>query len=132
LLPHTADVTVSAWAPTAEACVGEAVRGLVASFVDVTGLTPRSSVRWSVTPAADTELLVGVLEEVVYLLEVREVVPVRVEVSRTGEGGLEGAFWVVPARLGRPVGSVPKAITRHGLVFGGDGGAWRCVVTVGV
>ncbi|HEU4424948.1 MAG TPA: archease, partial [Pilimelia sp.] len=35
LLPHTADVIVSAWAPTASGCVEQAVRGLVAIFAEV-------------------------------------------------------------------------------------------------
>jgi len=132
MLPHTADVIVSAWAPTAEGCIGEAVRGLVATFVDVTGLAAGSSVPVSFEPAPDAEALVLVLEEVVYLLDTRQVVPVRVELSRTPDGGLQGRWWVVPARSGRPVGSVPKAITRHGLRFGRDNGLWRCAVTVDV
>src|SRR5512144_769912 len=35
LLPHTADVIVAAWAPTATGCIEQAVRGLVAVFAEV-------------------------------------------------------------------------------------------------
>jgi SHS2 domain-containing protein len=132
LLPHTADVIVSAWAPTAEGCIAEAVRGLVASFLDVTGATPGWPQRLSFDPAPDTETLVLVLEEVIYLLDTRQVVPVRVEVSRTDAGDLQGRWWLVPAGSGRPVGSAPKAVTRHGLEFGHDSGRWRCTVTIDV
>jgi SHS2 domain-containing protein len=132
LLPHTADVIVSAWGSTAEQCVAEAVRGLVASFVDVTGSATQRSVTVDYPPVAEEELLVRVLKDVVYLLDVEQAVPARAEVERTGDGGLSATFWLVPVASGRSTGSVPKAITRHGLRFGRTDGAWRCMVTVDV
>jgi SHS2 domain-containing protein len=132
LLPHTADIIVSAWASTAEGCIAEAVRGLVASFVDVVGAQPRRSVTMDYPPVAEEELLVRVLEDVVYLLDVEQAVPARAEVERAGEGGVSATFWLVPVTAGRSTGSVPKAITRHGLRFGRSDGAWRCTVTIDV
>ena len=78
LLPHTADVIVSAWAPTAEQCIAEATHGLVASFVDTVGARPQRATTIQYPPAAEAELVVRVLEDVVYLLDVEQVVPTRV------------------------------------------------------
>ncbi|HEV8559398.1 MAG TPA: archease [Actinophytocola sp.] len=44
-VPHTADIRIEAWAPTREACLGEAVAALVESFAD-----PATPVRRGNTP----------------------------------------------------------------------------------
>jgi SHS2 domain-containing protein len=46
------------------------------------------------TPAQTAKLLVQLLEEVIYPVDVHEVVPVQAKVSRTREGGLCGEFGV--------------------------------------
>jgi SHS2 domain-containing protein len=89
-------------------------------------------VRLSYPPSAWPELLVRVLEDVIYLLEVRQVVPIGAAFSGTPDRGLQGEYRVVSAALGRPIGSIPKAITRHRLRFDHDDHAWRCAVTVDV
>lgn len=40
MLPHTADVMVSAWAPTVEGCLAQAVRGMVSCFADIRTVRP--------------------------------------------------------------------------------------------
>ena len=40
-VPHTADLRVEAWAPTREACLAEAVRGLVDRFAVVAAARTR-------------------------------------------------------------------------------------------
>jgi SHS2 domain-containing protein len=132
LLPHTADVVVSAWGPTAELCFAEAVRGLVACFADVRHPSPDRAVPFNCEPAADSELLVQLLEEVIYLVDVHEVVPVRAAVARTAEGGLVGEFGVVALSSVDLVGPAPKAISRHGLRFAQGGAGWQCAVIVDV
>jgi SHS2 domain-containing protein len=135
LLPHTADLTVEAWAPTREECLAEAVHGLVASFADTAGAEaarPGRRVPFACPPESDTELLVRVLDEVIYLLDVRDVVPVRVALMSAPGGGLTGHVDVVDRAAVRPVGPAPKAVTRHGLRLAPDAGVWRCTVTVDV
>ncbi len=163
LLPHTADVRLLAWGPTREACLDQAVRALAAVFVELPGGVPASPpggvpacppagvpgcrpggvpcppagvptrVPVELPPGPDAELLVGVLEEALFLVDVRGLVARAAELHPDGEGGLRGTLDAVALADVVPVGSVPKAIARSGLRFGeDDDGAWRCVVTVDV
>lgn len=132
LVPHTADLTVHAWAPTVEECLAEAVSGLAESFADRAGGPDGSTVPVACPPAADSELLVQVLEEMIFLVDARDVVPYRARLQRAPDGGLTGYFTVVDRRAVRPVGPAPKAVTRHGLFVGRQGGTWRCTVTIDV
>ncbi len=132
LLPHTADMILSAWAPTDTGCLAEAVRGLVASFADIPVATPEAAVPFSCDPAAAPELLVRVLEEVNYLLDARGLLARDARLRRRPDGGLDGTLLVVSADAAEVVGPVPKAITRHRLEFGSQPGGWRCAVTVDV
>ncbi len=132
-VPHTADMTVTAWAPTDTGCLDQAVRGLVAAFAEVPAATAATERPYSCPPAADTELLVQVLEEVIYLLDARGLLARGARLDRRPDGGLVGALLVVPASAAREVGPVPKAVTRHRLAFGrDDAGGWRCSATVDV
>jgi SHS2 domain-containing protein len=132
LLPHTADVVVEAWAPTRAACLAEAVRGLVAVFADTAGVVASRSVAFTLGPAADEELLVRLLEEVIYLVEVDGVVPVDVRVELTPDGGLRGRLDVAPLAPAMVIGPAPKAVAWHELSLVPEGGGWRCRVTVDV
>ncbi|MEV4709424.1 archease [Actinoplanes sp. NPDC049316] len=132
LLPHTADVIVAAWAPTATGCIEQAVRGLVAVFAEVPNHPAMREIPYACPPDSDTELLIRVLEEVIYLLEVREVVVSRANLRLTAAGGLAGALHAVPLAAVRQVGPPPKAVTRHGLVFAPDDSGWQCRITVDV
>jgi SHS2 domain-containing protein len=132
LLPHTADLAVEAWAQTREECLAEAVRGLVASFADATGVAAQRRVSFGCPPGPDVELLVCALEEVIYLLDARDAVPVDVHLARAPDGGLSGHFDVVDRAVVKQVGPAPKAVTRHGLDLSPDADGWRCAVTVDV
>jgi SHS2 domain-containing protein len=94
LLPHTADVMVSAWAPTVEGCLAEAVRGMVSCFADIRTVRPERLVAFVCDAGPASELLAQVLEEAIYLVDAQDVVPVQVAVARTGDGGLVGEFGV--------------------------------------
>ncbi len=130
-LPHTADLIVEAWGPTREACLAQAVRGLVAAFADVTGAVSTGSVAVAVAGADDEQLLVRLLEEVVYAVEVGGVVPVDVRLEERA-GGLAGTLQVAPLEAVQVVGAIPKAVTWHGLRVGRHAAGWWCRVTVDV
>ena len=132
LLPHTADVVVEAWAPTRDGCLAEAVRALVAVCADTSGLDAVRSVELRLAPAGDEELLVRLLEEVIYLLEVDELVPVGVEVGPEPGGGLRGRFEVAPLTPAMIVGPAPKAVAWYELELARQGSGWRCRATVDV
>jgi SHS2 domain-containing protein len=132
LLPHTADLIVEAWAPTRELCLREAVRGLVEAFADVRGVAAGGAIPIALPPDDDSSLLLGLLDEVLYLLDADDVVPVDVAIERTADGGLRGAFLVASTAAVAQQGAVPKAIAHHGLHLGHDAVGWRCRVTVDV
>jgi SHS2 domain-containing protein len=132
LLPHTADVMISAWAPTVEGCLARAVRGLVSCFADVAQLRPKHMVAFACAPASESELLVELLDEAIYVVDALDVVPVQVGVARTEDGGLVGEFGVVARADVTVVGPAPKAVTRHGLRFEQEDSIWRCQVVVDV
>lgn len=132
LLPHTADVVVEAWAPTRMTCLAEVVRGLVAVFADTTGVVASRSAAFTLAPAGDEELVVRLLEEVIYLVEVDGVVPVDAHLEPTPEGGLGGRFEVAPLEPAMVIGPAPKAVAWHQLSFARGAAGWACRVTVDV
>lgn len=132
-LDHTADTAFEAWGPTRAACFGEAVRAFVDSFADTTGVGATDRHGIDLGPAADDEdLLVDLLDEVIYLVDVRDAVPVGGRIRDREDGGLGGHLDLAPTDTVRPGGAVPKAITYHGLEVVGGADGWRCHVTVDV
>jgi SHS2 domain-containing protein len=132
LLPHTADVMVSAWAPTVEGCLAQAVRGMVSCFAEIRNARPQRMIPFVCEPALESELLVELLEEAIYVIDAQDAIPVQVAVARTAEGGLVGEFGLAARADVELIGPAPKAVTRHGLRFGRDGPIWRCEVIVDV
>ena len=68
-VPHTADLRIEAWAPTRNGCIREAVLGTVDSFLDTSSARPNHTLVRRLTAEHDDDLLVAVLEEVIYLLD---------------------------------------------------------------
>ncbi|HZB32824.1 MAG TPA: archease [Streptosporangiaceae bacterium] len=134
MVPHTADVALTAWAPGKYECVAQAVHALVGAFVEFAKTTevavagPRDSVRAPIDPTSDDDLLVSVLDEVIYQVEVHGRVPVDVAFDSTG--GVR--FETVPLDTVTIVGAIPKAVSLHELRFGRVDGGWRCHVTIDV
>lgn len=86
-VPHTADMRVEAWSPTAEGCIAEAVRAVVEGFADTTGATVVGERAYVVTAESDVDLLVSVLEEVVYRMDADGEIPLDVEVGSIRSAG---------------------------------------------
>ncbi|MGP4110746.1 archease [Streptomyces sp. 4N509B] len=136
-LPHTADLRVEAWAPSREECLEEAVRAVVEAFVDVgseQAATAGRRERETVVrpgPRGDEDLLVDLLDEVVYRLDADGEVPLDVRVAPHPEG--VHAVWAMAwAGVLPVVGAVPKAVTLHGLALDHTPRGWRCAVTLDV
>ena len=130
-VPHTADIRIEAWAPTREACLAEAVAGLVASFLDTAGARSVRTATVDRTAGSDTDTLVEVLDEVIYLLDTQGAVPIDTEVV-AGADGPGMRLHLAPVAEVRPIGAVPKAVTLHDLRFGRTDGGWSCAVTIDV
>lgn len=132
-LDHTADTAFRAWGPTRAECFAAAVRGLVDSFVDLGDARPERTHELRLTAETDEDLLVDLLGEVVYILDVHRAVPGGGRLRGTEGGGLEGRLDLVPLASVELTGAVPKAITYHDLeVVQEDSGGWRCRVTIDV
>jgi SHS2 domain-containing protein len=130
-VPHTTDIRIEAWAPTREACLAEAVAALTASFANLTGVAPASEVSTEINADRDVDLLVSVLDDVIFLLDTRGVVSARAEVS-AGASGVTCRFWLAPLDSVVITGAVPKAVTLHEISFGPHGDHWACAFTVDV
>ena len=129
-------MVLEAWARDREGCFAQAVAALVSTFADVTGRgpdpAPVSHHHLRVAPGPDAEQLVTLLEEVLFLLDARGVVPVGVAVRPDPGGGLDADFEVVPVSEVPLVGAVPKAVTWHRLAVEPSARGWRCRVLVDV
>lgn len=133
-VPHTADLRIEAWAPSRETCIAEAVTGLVEGFADTSGVRRVRTVEWDVPPGPDEDLLVSVLDEVIFRLEVEGDIVLGAAFVPADGGGLTARLTVGDVVEATAVGAVPKAVSLHGLRFGADpdAGGWSCAVTVDV
>lgn len=130
-VPHTADLRIEAWAPSRDGCIRQAVLGTVDSFLDISSARPHRSVSRRLTAGSDDDLLVVVLEEVIFLLDTVGEAPVDLDVQ--GGGGVaEVNFAMVDARTLPQVGAVPKAVSLNDLRLSHDDNGWRCLVTLDV
>ncbi len=132
LAPHTADCILEAWGPDRVTCLAEAVGALVSVFAEVGDTATTTTLPVVLEPAPTPDLLVELLEEVIYTVDVFGKVPVHVHLAEAEDGGVAGDLEVVEAAEVVLIGSVPKAVSWHGLEIAEHGGTWRCRVVVDV
>jgi SHS2 domain-containing protein len=130
--PHTADCIIEAWGPDRASCMIEALTALVETFAVVANGPATQVVPLVAGQGNDAEVLVSLLEDVIYNLDVRSVVPVRFHLAETDNGGITGAMEVVGVHEVEAVGPVPKAVSYHGLSMMKHNGSWRCRVLIDV
>ena len=113
-VPHTADLRIEVWSPSREGCIGEAVLGTVESFLDTSLARAQRIRQCRLTGDRDDDLLLAVLEEVIYLLDTAGEAPVDVELEAI-PGGVDVKFAMVNASTLPQVGAVPKAVSFNEL-----------------
>lgn len=129
-VPHTADLRIEAWAPTRDGCIRQAVLGTVE--LPRPGIRARSPYQLRrLTADRDDDLLVAVLEEVIYLLDTVGETPVDLRL-RDVDGGVDVTFATTDASTLVQVGAVPKAVSLNELRFSQGRHGWRCAVTLDV
>lgn len=129
-LPHTADLIIEAWAPTRIACLAEVVRALVDTFADVWAVAATDT--WPVQLAADddAELVVALLEDVLFVIDAHDLVPVGARLAGSAAGGVAGRFDVVHRSQIDVTGPAPKGIAGCRVVS--EAGRWVVRATVDV
>ncbi|PZF99042.1 archease [Micromonospora deserti] len=131
-VPHTADVRIEAWAPTREACLAEAVTALVDTFTDTGGARPQAEREFQAPADDDEDMLVTVLDEVIFRMDTAGELPLATEVTADPAGGLVVCWQVTGTEAVELTGAVPKAVSLHELRFGRDDEGWSCAVTLDV
>lgn len=129
---HTADVVLEAWGPDLASCYEEAVAALVGTYAEHSGADAVETRMARLPPEPDESLLVDLLEEVIFVLDTADAVPVRAEVSQSDDGGLNVVFALVRRDRLRGTGTVPKAIARSELDVHRDANGVRCRFLVDV
>ena len=131
-VPHTADLRIEAWAESRDECVAEALRGLVASFADITGVPPARVLERLITAGTDADLLAAAADEVIYILDVEGEIPVSVQ-ARPADAGIAVVLALARAECAEIIGAVPKAVSFHGLRCEPDAtGRWSASMTIDV
>ena len=130
-VPHTADLRIEAWAPTRNGCIREAVLGTVESFLDTSSARPNHTLVRQLTADRDDDLLVAVLDEVIYLLDTEGQAPVDIDVDDL-DGDVGVTFAMVDAGTLPQIGAVPKAVSLNELRLVREPTGWRCSVTLDV
>lgn len=131
LLAHTADAVIEAWGPTAAACYEEAAAAFVDVFADTTSAAEGSVEPFDVGPGPPDELLVLLLEEILFDADVRGHVPVATEVEVRGDH-LVGRCAALPIEELDIIGPIPKGISYSQLEFGRSDHGWHCRATIDV
>jgi len=130
ILPHTADYILEAWGPDRVSCLTEALGGLVGQFAELGDAPPTTAVPLAAGPGKEEDVLVSLIEEVIYSLDVFSYVPVRFHLAEKKDGSVAGDMEVVGIDQVTIVGPAPKAVSYHELSMGTDGGGWRCHVLI--
>ena len=130
-VPHTADLRIEAWSPTRDGCIKEAVLGTIESFLDTSLAYPQRTRRCRLREERDDDLLVAVLEEVIYLLDTEGEAPVDIELHDV-DGGVEVRFAMVDASTLPQLGAIPKAVSLNDIRLSQGRAGWRCAVTLDV
>jgi SHS2 domain-containing protein len=77
-------------------------------------------------------MLVAVLDEVIYRLEVDGEIALCADAAAAPGGGLRVRLSLGDAAEAEETGAVPKAVSLHDLLFIGDPSGWSCAVTIDV
>lgn len=126
-LPHTADVIIEAWGPDLPGCCEEAVAALIEGYANPDNATIVAEQAVHVVgPAPADDMLVDLLDEVIFALDVAEGIPVGARVQAGGDGGLDARLALADPASIEPTGAVPKAISRSGLEITRRPHAVRC------
>ena len=85
-VPHTADLRIEAWGASREECVAEALRGLIESYADVKDVPVARITETPLLASTDADLLAAAAEEIIYLLDTEDQIPVSIRLRPAAAG----------------------------------------------
>ncbi len=131
LIEHTADVGLRVWGEDLDELFAEAGLGLIAVMGETHG--PADSIEHVHVTAPDLEaLMVDWLSEVLYLFEVRGLVPVSVQTRVVPAWSLTADLQGTGPDAFRQHGPAVKAVTYHGVEVGAQPGQASATVYLDV
>jgi SHS2 domain-containing protein len=131
-VPHTSDVILEAWGADLASCCEEAVTALLGSFIDVRAAVVVEERILEISTASPDLALLALLDEVLFVIDTADSVPVAAHVTPGPDGTLRVQLDGADPRSVEPSGAAPKAISRSGLrVEVGPSGV-RCAFLVDV
>jgi SHS2 domain-containing protein len=108
------------------------VYGVVEIFADTSRVGATREMPLEVNAALDEDLVVALLDDVIYLVDADGLVVTGVTLDEDETGGFEGCFLVAPVSEVEAVGPPPKGVSRSDLTFERADSGWRCHVVVDV
>ncbi len=106
---------LEAWGADVAACCEEALGALIATFVDAPPDKAVEVRRTQIPAGPEESQLLAALEELIFVSDTSERVPVRARVRHAPGGRLALAFELAERSEVHGTGAVPKAISRSGL-----------------
>lgn len=117
---------LEAWASDLASCCEEAVAALVATFATAAPAAAVGEHHLHLAPATPESLLIDVLEEVIFVLDTADDVPVSATVRPAADGGLDVVLTMADRATVEGTGAVPKAVSRSGFQIGEQQGKVHC------
>jgi protein archease len=132
-LPHTADIRVEIEGPTLDALFEDAADVLRELLAGSEPVVEREERRWTATGSDPGELLLSLLQELLYQHATDGFLPARVTVERLGATSATGHVFgeAFDPNRHEPQPEV-KAVTRHGLIVEPGPVGWRAEIVFDV
>jgi SHS2 domain-containing protein len=132
VLPHTADVILEAWAPDFSSCCEQAAIALLALCIDGSRAAVVDHYRFDLRPATRESMILDLLDEIIFVLDTVQAVPVGVRARPRADGEIEVTLTLAERESVEAIGSAPKAISRSGVRVDDKPGLVRCAFLVDV
>jgi SHS2 domain-containing protein len=122
-------LVVEAWAASRSACLEQLVRGVVCTFAEPRPEFATREIHFELDAALDEDLVVTLLEDVLYLARADDLAVVDVVLEEDEEtGSIEGTFVVAPVPDLPATGACPTRVARSSVSLHRDESVWRAGV----
>lgn len=124
IIGRGSDVAIEVHGPTVETCLRAAVEGFAEALATVEPATPRQHREITVAGDEPADLLVGLIDEAILLLDAEGLLAVGLTNPWLSGAGLRATVALVALDTVRVHGTAPKAATWHGARLARSGDRW--------